>query len=219
MSKNIITILSIIITVIIALIAGYKQTVITDLQGQILTLKNTPAKTITVTDTKIEYVYKDSKPVKISKPPEAKVVIDTDRIESLYSEISQLEYELSIVAKDTTYIVRSDSIRVVIERIKEVLKDPIKNNLISVQRWGYLFKPMVGVGYSGTPVPYVGAKLGFVDMYGVSIGSTTDMIGVSLHRHIYDLVKYLPNTDVFIMGGIPYKKGNSNFAIGVAVSL
>lgn len=231
MSKNIVTILSIIITVIVAIIAGWKQTTIDDLKSQLLISKNIPPKVITITDTRV--IYTDSSKtheIIINKPPEAKVTIDQEKYAQLVAEVDRINNELRL-AKEQTFIDTTgyankklytqtvDSLSARLVNIMEQLRKPQESGIISIDRSGFIFRPIMGIEYGGKVSPFIGGKIFFVKEYGLIVGSSAEHIGIGVSRYIYDLVPWIKNTQGFIMLGLPYHSKGGNISMGVAVNL
>jgi hypothetical protein len=218
-------IIFVIISVILSIIVGVKQNTINDLNVAILESKNAPPKTIIVTDTKIEYVYKDNEKVTIKKSPEAKVTLDTGRYESLNREIARLENELATVANDTTYAdkytTKTDSIKIEIEKIKYVLKTPLQSGIINIQQFGFTNRINAGIVFDGEVAPVLSYKWLYFHEYGLSFAATPNVGGIALSRYLYDVpyLGFLKNTQAALGIGMNYKTAGTKVFTGLMVNL
>jgi hypothetical protein len=215
------------VTLLLIFIIASQYLDIGTLHTQILELQNKSPQTVTVTEHSVEYIYKDAKPIVINKPPEGSVTVNLESYNKLYSEIDRLRSEIEIAKRDTTIIynvvnnvpTRVDSLNIEINNIQNILKNPEQNKLINIEYYGKEFMPIIGSVYGGKLSPVIGAKIFYYDLYGVVVGSSTEQIGIGISRYCYDLLPFMNNTQVILMGGIPYKKGNGNISVGIVVGL
>jgi hypothetical protein len=232
--QTLIDIILVIVSVILAVMVGVKQNTINDLQETILQTKNMPPKTVTITENEVKYSYRDSTIIKVKHAPEAKVVVNTERYEQLYSIIDSLQNKLSDAVNITTYAVNdttnksgSDSNAIGIQALQKeidvyinMLKSPLANNLISIQQYGLCIRPIAGIVWDSEVSPMVGTKVIFFHEYGLSVVSTPHIGGFAVSRYLNDVVPFLHNTQGTIGIGLPYKKSEGgNLFAGLIVNL
>jgi hypothetical protein len=230
MPKNILTIILSIIIVILAIFVDVKQVNINELQNQISVLKNKPVQTVTVHDTDVIYTTADTikTVVHVNKPPEGSVTVNLERYNQLMSTVDKINTQLKSmqykVEHDTVYhaeyVVTIDSLKTELNANNNLLSNPEKSGVISIQKYGRILKLGIGAGYGNTGLsPVFNTKLFFYKQYGIGIAGTNGLAGISIQRHLNDIWNPLRNLEVIFVDGISYKTMNNAMFIGFAVSL
>jgi hypothetical protein len=194
-------------------------------------VKNQKPREIVITDTKVEYKYLDGKTVIKERVPEGYVKFDLFKYDKVVTMVDSVVKEREVyVGKLNSLLSKAsgDSVAIGIYRTKIAHLDSVvkkfnttiadKNDFLIIKNRGFTFRPQIGLGYSGIVTPYAGIKFAFWNRYGFSVGSTKDQIGIGISRHIDDLVPYMKNTEIILLGGLPYKDGNNVF-LGLCVGL
>ena len=196
--------------------------------------KNKP-KEIVITDTKIEYVYRDGKTVTQYRTPDGYVKFDLKKYDKIQSDMLLLERERLSVQEKLNIALRDSLLnKITINKLSgklftlsneiDVLRSKLnpvsqETDFITVQNKGFVFRPQIGVGYNGEFSPYIGVKVAYWGNYGLSVGTTRQQAGITISRRIHDMVPFVRNTEFLIMGGIPYKSGDGNIFVGLGVNL
>jgi hypothetical protein len=211
-----------------------KNAVVIELEN----LKNQKPATIVVKETKVEYKYLDGKKIIVEKVPEGYVKFDVSKynaavknaadlkisVDSLRSEARLIQNKLlTEAANDSTTINKYKSrLKILNSKIKKLESNiitPDPQDFVFIQNKGIIFKSMIGVGYDSRFDGFVGAKLAFWGKYGLVTGSTRENFGIGISRHLYDVLPPLKNTEIMLLGGVPYKSNGSRIFIGLGVGL
>jgi len=204
---------------------------VADLQKELAVAKSQKPETIIVTDTKVTTKYRDGKVVVQEKVPEGYVQFDMAKYESLMDEMANLELSIETVKSDLASaeadtVSKAKEIEVYRTQLKKLKGDWAdlyiqinKPTFVTVQNKGWCFRPMIGVGYSGKPVPYVGVKYAFWHKIGFTVGSTSEQAGIGITRRMFDVVPVLRNTELMLNYGVPYEKGGSTIFLGLGIGI
>jgi len=190
---------------------------------------------IVASDGKVEVVYKDRVITKYV-PTEGGVKFNAAEYQRTLAELDSLlalrgagnaeGHTDTVVATTSTEPglqvpapAANDSIDIRIRMINGMLSDPYSSGLLTIKTWGLCARPQIGGGWNGTLSPYVGAKIFFWNRFGITAGVTNSQAGIGVTYRVDKWVKFLRNTEIMGLYGIPFQKDSGGLYAGLAVNL
>ena len=184
---------------------------ISGLTADIVLLENRKPQTITVSDRQVEIGYSSGKTVAKGKPPEGYVKFDLKKYNQALTEISKLNEALRKARE-----ARKDTAEVTsLLKEKEALVVDL-GSFLKVQTHGFVFRPQIGLGWSGKMGPCLAVKVFFWHRYNTGVLVSTELVGLKLSRHLDDLLPLLRNTEGTVGIGLGYGGGLRIWAGGTA---
>jgi len=161
------------------------------------------------------------------RPPEGRVDITISENKKLKEQLKDAEGRLETLKNQPNADPQE------IERLKREV-DKLRGNVldihVNVQRWGFTFRPGIGVVYapkvsdSGDVrhllLPEIDFKFLFFDRYSLKAGLNLQFIDIGISRHIDDLIPFfkLENLEIQGLGGVEYS-GGWRLGVGARVNL
>lgn len=233
--KTLLSALPTLLLLVIAIFQGKsgleQRELIDDLQAKLSVCADIPA-AVVASGNQVEVVYRDRVKT-VYLPAEGKVSFNTVKYQNTISALDSLtKLRAGVNAEgyaEDAGANASEAPRLLlaplganqasIDSLRRILANPQASGLLKIKTWGLCARPQIGCGWNGQLAPYVGCKFIFYNRFGVTAGVTSHQAGIGVTYRVDRWVKFLRNTEVMGLYGVPFKRDSGGAYVGLVVNL